>query len=219
MARRNLRPEESGRTPTLEGLIRTAIESYLVQINTSMPGRIESFDSENQTATVQPLFRRTFADDSQVDLPQITNVPVQFPRSSMGSIYFPVGQGDPCLLIFSQRSLDNWQQSGDIVDPDDDRMFDLSDAVAIPGVSANGQGITIDDPAAVELRNDQGLIQIKPDGTFQIKGASEELLAIVVELFDLINVARTNTMLGPQPFTNLADFAALKARLETLVGG
>lgn len=39
--------------------------------------------------------------------------------------------GDGVLLVFSQRSIENWLD-GSKGSPDDPRMFDLSDAFAIP---------------------------------------------------------------------------------------
>ena len=219
---RRLRRQLGDRTPTLTEVIQTAIESYLVELNTSMPGEIVSYDASTQTATVQPLFKRTFVNGIEpvvLDLPQITSVPVMFPRSADSFIHFPIATGDPCLIIFAQRSLDNWAQSGGCVDPDDDRRHDLSDAIAIPGLSASNNSFEVSDPEAVTVKNGDSEIILKSDGTIQLKNDSEELVNIVSELMQLIEAATTNTVLGPQPFINLAAFTALRTRLETLLGG
>jgi hypothetical protein len=54
-------------------------------------------------------------------------------------ITFPVAAGDIVLLCFAQTSLDNWLQLGGVVDPQDSRKFDLSDAIAIPGLLSFNQ--------------------------------------------------------------------------------
>lgn len=219
MSSRRLIERPGNVTPTLTDTLRTAIESYLITLNTAIPGKIVSYDPSLQSATVQPLFKRTFTSGSVVDLPQITNVPVQFPRTASSHIHLPLSGGDPCLLIFAQRSLDPWKQSGGCVDPDDDRRHDLSDAIAIPGVSAFNNPFEVSDPEAITIKNGDTEIIVKDDGTFQFTNGNEELVSIAVELIDLIIAAQTNTVLGPQPFVNLADFISLKTRLETLQGG
>jgi hypothetical protein len=67
-------------------------------------------------------------------MPVINNVPVIWPRTSLGSISFPLTHGDGVLLIFSERSLDEWLSNGGALAPNDPRQFDLSDAIAIPGL-------------------------------------------------------------------------------------
>lgn len=69
------------------------------------------------------------------------------------------------------------------------------------------------------VKNGDSEIILKSDGTIQLKNDSEELVNIVSELMQLIEAATTNTVLGPQPFINLAAFTALRTRLETLLGG
>ena len=49
---------------------------------------------------------------------------------------FPVKPGDECLLVFNERCIDGWWQSGGSSEPLDYRQHDLSDAVAIMGISS-----------------------------------------------------------------------------------
>ena len=212
--------QSGDRTPTLTETMRTAIESYLLEMNTCMPGKFVSYNSSKQTATIQPLFQRLFADGSLVDLPQVTNVPVQHPRTANSFIHLPIKADDPCLLIFSQRSLDTWKQSGEIVDPDDDRIFDLSDAIAIPGLTHSGGEFAPENGDDVIIKNGDSSINVQEAGTFKIQGKDgNELIDLCVQLIGLIEAATTNTLLGPQPFVNLADFTLLKAEFEKIKGG
>lgn len=211
-----VRVPDGDRTPSLEELIQIAIDANLIEVNTSMPGRIVNYDSAKQTATVQPLFRRVLADNTQIDLPQIANVPVQFPRSGNAYIHFPLADGDPCFLIFSQRSLDTWQQSGDLVDPADDRRFDLTDCVAIPGVSSEANPIEVADPEGFVIEIGNGQQIIKPDGKFSLSNGTDEIVDLLVQLADALVNAQTLTAIGPQPFigTTVTLLNQIKSKLE-----
>ncbi|MFW8450019.1 Gp138 family membrane-puncturing spike protein, partial [Klebsiella pneumoniae] len=63
-----------------------------------------------------------------VNLPLLVDVPVVFPRGGGCTLTFPVKPGDECLVIFADRCIDFWWQSGGIQEPVDERMHDLSDA-------------------------------------------------------------------------------------------
>jgi hypothetical protein len=134
------------RTPELAELVQSAIDFALRDVPVAMPGRIESFDAEKQTASVQPLVkRRDFLDVGGVGqaraLPVINGVPVIFPAAGGYRLTFPLAKGDTVLLVWSHRSLDVWQANGGLVDPGDLRHHDVSDAVALVGLHDNGHAL------------------------------------------------------------------------------
>jgi len=211
---------DSDRTPSMEELIRVAIESYLVEINTCMPAKIESYDPEKQEATVQPLFKRVLTSGSEIVLPLIANVPVQFPRSKEGFLHFPLEKDDPCILVFSQRNIDPWRVSGEVVDPKDNRTFDLSDAIAIPGVSPDNNKLAIDDPDDVVLAHGKSSIAVQKSGKFKIQNEDNELFSLLSDWLTSLAAARTATIGGPQPLIDTADpsFVLLKAKIDAMKG-
>lgn len=121
-------------TPTLSTVISQAITARFGDLHTAMPGQIESYDYTTAKATVLPLLNRQLPDGSIMKLPVIQQVPVLWPRTDDAIIHFPLQRGDGVLLVFSERSLDEWLTTGGIVAPEDKRVFDLSDAIAIPGL-------------------------------------------------------------------------------------
>ena len=126
--------------PSLKTAVEIAVYSILGGVHTALPGTIESYDYATCTASVKPSVQRRYSDGTVVDLPIISQVPVVWPRSSAGSISFPLNRGDGVLLVFAEQSLDEWLSIGAGVAPDDDRRNHISDAVAIPGmVSSNVQ--------------------------------------------------------------------------------
>ncbi|WP_421076413.1 Gp138 family membrane-puncturing spike protein [Klebsiella quasipneumoniae] len=134
------------------------------QLRVAMPGIIQSFDPGDDdrppTCVVQPAIRYVERDNdgnkSTKDYPLLVDVPVVFPRGGGCTLTFPVKAGDECLVIFADRCIDFWWQSGGIQDPVDERMHDLSDAFCIVGPQSQAKKIGGISTSAVELRSDDG---------------------------------------------------------------
>jgi hypothetical protein len=112
-------------------LLETVIEAVGEDVRVSIPGVITGVGADLETASVQPAVRRN---DAAEDDPVIPDVPLLFPRAGRARITWPVESGDSCLLVFGDRSLEEWQSAGGekAVEAGDPRTHDLSDAVAIP---------------------------------------------------------------------------------------
>lgn len=103
------------------------------EVNVSIPGYVISYDKSTRTAKVRTAI--AFGDEG---CPEIEDVPVVFPCTSEVGLFFPLKEGDQVLLVLSHSSLEEWLSSGgnEGVTPEDPRSFDLSDAIAIPGLFA-----------------------------------------------------------------------------------
>lgn len=159
-------------TPSLARVINGAIDNKLSMMNTMLPGRVVRVEVEKGLCDVQPLLRQTFADETVVDYPVITNVPIQNYRAGKSFISLPVHVGDLVELRFSQRSIDIWLATGGIVNPLDPRKFHLSDCVAYPGMYPFNDppvGATAND---VVIKNDQTVVTIKPNGEVQVSASN-----------------------------------------------
>jgi hypothetical protein len=111
------------------------------------------------TAVVQPAIRYIERDNDGNKAPRITRCWWMFLSfSSRWRLYadFPVKEGDECLVIFADRCIDFWWQSGGIQEPVDGRMHDLSDAFCIVGPQSQAKKISGISTSAVELRSDDG---------------------------------------------------------------
>jgi len=217
-------------TPTLSEVIRVAIEDALLNINTAMPGEIQSYDSATNFASVQPVFKRKYSENEEiVKLPIINQVPVAFPRANQAAITFPIKKGDTVLLIFSQRSLDKWKQSGGIISPDDPRTQDISDAIAIPGVYPVADPIVIDGDNlvirhllgkvtvkqdGVEIAAGAGLITVDKTGKVTVGNGSIDLLDLIDQMLTAIQKLTVLTRVGDSSIpVNTADFGAIQQKL------
>jgi len=138
----------------------------------AIPGIIQEFNTENQTATVQPTIKEQI-NGSWIQLPLLLDVPVQFPRAGGYSVTFPVKRGDECIVIFNDMCIDSWWQSGDVQTQLEKRRHDLSDAVAILGITSVPKAIRDFSTESMQIRNDTAdtVINIK-DGEITIKAGT-----------------------------------------------
>lgn len=135
-------------------------QAIMSAMRVSIPGIIQSFDPDAVTAVIQPAIKGVEHDASgsevSVNLPLLVDVPVIFPRGGGCTLTFPVSAGDECLVIFADRCIDFWWQSGGIQEPVDGRMHDLSDAFCIVGPQSQAKKISGISTTAAQLRTDDG---------------------------------------------------------------
>jgi hypothetical protein len=157
---------------TLGELLNRALDARLADVHVSMPGRVETYDAATQTADVQPLLKRALRDeDGEIveTLPLCPGVPVLFPRAGDWFVSLPLSKGDTVLLVFAERSLDQWLERGGEVDPGDLRMHSLDGAVAIPGVYPRKERLADVHAENLVLGRDGGVqIHLRPDGTLSL---------------------------------------------------
>lgn len=146
------------------------LEAWQFELHTAMPGIVESFDPARMTVSVQPAIRgavkRRDGSVYSTPLPMLVDVPVCFQGGGGYIATFPIKKGDDCLVIFSERCIDAWWQSGGVQEPVEFRMHDLSDGFALVGVRSQPNvvsgGVATD---AAELRRDDGMALIRLTGT------------------------------------------------------
>lgn len=85
-----------------------------------------------------------------------------------------------------------------------------------------GQYVYLKADGSLELSSKDGntLLKMGANGTaeitatkIKIKNASDDLTSLLVDLLTALNAVTVNTAVGPMPFVNLADFAALKTKI------
>lgn len=212
---------------SLTSAVQAAVNYRLNNVHTALPAAIISYDFVKQKASVQPLLNKVWTDGTTTPMPVLDNVPVIFPRAGGGSLTFPVVEGDTCLLVFIERSTDLWLTVGGQVSPDDNRKFDLSDAVAILGLFPFSQDSLADNNEDVILTYSGSTIRIKQGGAIVIETATtvaigtqaNELLKIVSDLLDFLSTSLTTAtgdpIQGALPATTYSD---LKAQVEAIRG-
>lgn len=100
-----------------------------------VPGEIVTFDGAKRTASVKILLKRILPDGSLVDYAPIT-VRVVTPQGGGGYLQFPIAKGDQGLVVFADRDIGSWFQTGDNTQQPSQRMHNLSDGFFIPGINS-----------------------------------------------------------------------------------
>jgi hypothetical protein len=163
-----------------------ATETAMSEINTVLPGKVVAVSQDGSRVVVQPTMPKALASGEALPAPQIVEVPVVWPRAQAGQVgmTMPLRPGDGVTLHFAQRSLEGWLSGKADAIPDDPRRFDLSDAIAVPGLAPSGVSAHVDEAqfffGPVKLRmlpNGTGILEtqggnltIKPDGTASFTG-------------------------------------------------
>ncbi|CCS30260.1 Gp138 family membrane-puncturing spike protein [Salmonella enterica] len=129
-------------------------------IRVALPGTVVSFDAESVTAVVQPAIKGYEPDANgnqvSISMPQLVDVPVSFPRGGGVTLTFPVKPGDECVLIFNDRCIDFWWQSGGEQEPVHPRQHHIGDAIAFLGPMSQAKKISGISTDAAQLRTDDG---------------------------------------------------------------
>lgn len=223
----------STRQPSLAEVIGNAIKSHLLEARVSLPGRIVRYDASKQQVDVQPLIQRVYFDEEgarQVEsLPVVPNVPVLFPGGGGFAVTFPIHasdtDGDTCLLVFADYSLDKWLTgTGGQVDPEIDHTHDLTDAVAIVGLNPFGAplaNVATDHATIGKSGADDGShVKIHlQDGTITIGDMSgSDFIALAQKVLDELNAIKSAFSHHTHGFGTLIGTSATGGAV-TLTGG
>lgn len=205
-------------------IFRDSVNSILCNVHTSLPGIVKSYDAASNKATIQPALNKNYT-SGEMAMPLLENVPVLFPNN----IRFPINVDDYVLLIFTERSMDLWLSVGGQVTPTDPRKFDLSDAIAIPGLMPFTQTYPNNNNQDFVIEYSGSSITIKPDGAVVINTATTiaignqiaELLDVVSQILGFIaNPIGVNVPSVPftGPLADAATSAALQVQLDLIKG-
>jgi hypothetical protein len=121
----------------LSEYLKSEFEISMGEMWFACPGVVSSIsgDLSDLRVNVKPAINELYADGSTEEHLDILSVPVIMPGSANTLISFPIVVGDTVLLVFSQRSMDNFKiGNGQPTQPNDARKFQAEDAIAIPGL-------------------------------------------------------------------------------------
>jgi Phage protein Gp138 N-terminal domain len=194
---RHLRDEQASNVE--EQATATAIDGALRHARTAMPGIIDSFDAEKQTVSVKPAIKAIHAPDDGTDpewkeMPLIVDVPIYFPGTAEFALTFPIKQGDECLLVICDRSIDLWHEKGDVQEFDDMRHHHTSDAIAFVGLRSKPNVLSDYDEDNVQLRTADGDVAITIDKDGVITLAAGDSTVVTIDDQNALITAKATTI-------------------------
>lgn len=147
---------DSNETP-LDQALAAVFAGLMAETHTALPAEIVSYDGASKTVKVQPTLQRLYEYKTKAEnLPVLEDIPVIFPGSGDFWLTFEPEKGSYALLIVAERSLEIWLNQGGIVDPQQERRFDLSDAIAICGILPKPDALQVIPKSGMGIRNKLG---------------------------------------------------------------
>jgi hypothetical protein len=169
--------------------MRRLLDNYMtlsaLKLNCHRIGTIVSFDSTKQTASVQIAALAVFGDKT-VPYPVLTQCPVFVPSGGNGCLTMPVSPGDSCLVLFNDRDIDNWYESGAVTAPNTARTHDLSDGLVIVGFRHQANPI-VDYSVDVEMRHGTAIVGLEDSGKISIRNQDTTLKNVLTTLITALN--------------------------------
>lgn len=206
---------------TLTELLERLREVTSLGLRVAVPATVVKYDAEKQRADVTiaflPVVKVQGKEIPEKPLP-LPSVPVAWPRTSAGYLTFPLVAGDTGLVVFCDRSLDQWKSQGKPDDPKMSRTHDLSDGIFLPGAHHDLNPITpATDLGATVLHGDSSILLGRSATSFLAKAD-----LVLSELQSIVTQFNTHTHPHPQgptspptaPMTNPGSVATTKTKGE-----
>jgi len=221
--------------PDLRTVLDNLKADILYNLNCHQLGVIESFDAAKQTASIQLSVLRVVGNE-EIPYPLLTDCPIMFPAAGGAYMTFPVVQGDPCLVLFNDRDIDNWFTTGNVVAPNTSRAHSLSDGIAILGIrslanpppyTANdavvlalgGASVSITTAGVVRMTKGSGYVEVSAAGVPKLHGSNGAEVIADNKVAILANSASLRTGMEQlcDVLTNFKDTAGHTPNAATLV--
>ena len=173
--------------PKLTDLLNDHTRGLLKNTFCSLPGKISSYDAATTTATIE-IDMKILVNNKPQAFPLLVDVPVFQLTGALAGINMPIATGDPCLVIFADKDIDNWFATGSAQVPNSDRIHSLADGMALVGFRPLTNTVLPPDSTAASLYNDKAQVAIKGN-KIAAKNASASLLTKLQQLMTDINTA------------------------------
>lgn len=216
-----------------------AQDAIMSRLNCHNIGRILEFDKTTQTCTVEIMQIKQFNEEFFIPAP-ITQVPLIILGAGGGHITMPNPEGTICLLLFLDRNIDNFMETGEQYVPETSRMHDFTDAIALTTFTTLANPIQNYDENAITILNDglieevqkisyikiyPNLIQIQAaDGAnivlndkVNISNSSQNLGALIKELILAIEGLTVNTKSGTVTQSSIDTLDAIAEKFAALI--
>ena len=219
--------------PSLMDLLNIHKRDIYLDLNCHAIATIQSFDSSKQTVNATVNYKKTYINydakkkaqvTTLVEYPVLMDCPVIILGGGNSHITFPINKGDTCLILFNDRDIDRWFQTGQITSPNTNRLHNFSDGIALIGLNSLAKSISDYDSTRALLKNGNAGIGV---GTSKVKifNSSDTLNSLLQDLVnsvkDLVTATAAITVTCSAPGVasstpiNVAQINAVTTSLST----
>jgi hypothetical protein len=230
--------------PKFTDALKELKKDIFLTLNCHAIGFVQSFDTTNQTIKATIAYKKTFYElepDGETfkkvlrDYPVLIDCPAIVMGGGNVSLKMPIKEGDECLVIFNDRSIDRWFEGGQSVELESSRLHSFSDAIVLVGLNSlknslegyeDDKAVLGDETASLKVGNGDASINasdtiVKVAEKVQIENSAENLNTVLQEILTAIQAI---TVSGVTPGggvsgapANAAAFATLATRLGSLL--
>lgn len=145
--------------PDIQYLLDTFTENLKTNLNCVQVGQIVKFYPENKTVDVNICFKQKVNGE-------IKNYPLLLKCPVLGNkITIPIEEGEFCIVLFNDRNIDSWWETGQSQLPRTNDKHNISDGIVICGLNSLANAIQYDNSAI--CLNYQ---QTKINGNLEVNG-------------------------------------------------
>lgn len=212
------------RTEQIEASLERYGDHLKRSINTAIPGFIEDYDPETRTCTATPAISDYLESDGDdpvnFDWPPIPDCPVWYLGGGGFVAAPPLKKGDPCLIIFCQRPIDEWWNSNGQtkVVPALMDTHSESDAIVLAGYLCPQEAI-FGEVSATHFRviHQKGKVELDIDPSGEITITADTKVSVVAPR---LNIGATDAS-KPLALTEKVDarISAVVSKVNDLVTG
>ncbi len=190
--------------PDLADALNLWKKDILLSLNCHHIGIVQEVNFEKQTLTASVAYKKARNQRQPdgtykitlLDYPPAIDVPFVVLSGGGASLRMPITPGDECVLLFNDRDIDNWFQSGQITQVSSSRLHSFSDALALVGVRSLQKSIADYDAETMGMFYNDAFIKIK-DNLIGIANSDRNLKDVLTNLITVVkNLSTTNAVVG-----------------------
>jgi len=163
-------------------------EAVMSRLNCHNIGRIIEFDSVTQTCTIELMQLKQMSSEIIIPAP-LTEVPLIIYGTGDATITMPNPVGSICLVLFLDRNIDAFMQTGEQYVPDTARMHDFTDCVALTSFRTLVNPIENYDETSISINYQQLVDDVLYFSTIKNFGSSINLKVQTEENTSEINIS------------------------------
>ncbi len=223
MANKILSQEKPVAEPGLADLLALHKKDIMTSLNCHALAQVQDVNYDKQTLTAKINYQKTYFNRNTagsslptlVDYPPLTDIPFIVIGGGSSHLTMPIKPGDNCLILFNDRDMDNWLNSGQISGVATPRYHSLADGLALVGLSSFQSPIADYDPDNPNLYNGTTGVKVKAE-TILIYN---QLTTLNTLLQDLVNAIKEITTVGSDSISpaSQATLAAVATQIAGLL--
>lgn len=208
---------------TLNTAIEKVKKNIFATLNCHNIGRVVEYNAQNNTATIETMILNQWY-DTIVEPSLIMDVPIITFGTKNARITMPNPVGCYVILLFMDKNIDNFLETGEQHLSPTSRTHSISDCVALLTVDSeideqplyDENALTLSNKGIIEEEEHQTFIKVKPD-TVSIANNKQNLSNLIDLFLQACEQIETETNTGILKPASKQKFTDLKAKFKELL--